>query len=75
MPPVALIVSPILSMMPAIYAFEANRLLESRIDALQAFAICSFVIGALAMGLADGEALFLSMILWQRLGDDWQFKQ
>jgi len=56
-PRVALIVPPILIMVPGIYAFEAivhmNR--GSVLDALQAFAICSFVIGALAMGLATAR--------------------
>jgi uncharacterized membrane protein YjjB (DUF3815 family) len=56
-PRVALIVPPILIMVPGIYAFEAIVYLNrgSMLDALQAFAVCSFVIGALAMGLATAR--------------------
>jgi len=56
-PRVALIVPPVLIMVPGIYAFEAIVYLNrgSMLDALQAFAICSFVIGALAMGLATAR--------------------
>jgi hypothetical protein len=56
-PRVSLIVPPILILVPGIYAFEAIVYLNrgSMLDALQAFAICSFVIGALAMGLATAR--------------------
>ena len=56
-PRVALIVPPVLIMVPGIYAFEAIVYLNrgSMLDALQAFAICSFAIGALAMGLATAR--------------------
>jgi uncharacterized membrane protein YjjB (DUF3815 family) len=58
-PRMALIVPPILIMVPDIYAFEAIVYvnLGSMFDALQAFAVCSFVIGALAMGLATARLL------------------
>ena len=53
-PRMAMIVAPIVIMMPGIYAFEMivwfNR--GQMLDALQASASCLFVIGALAMGLA-----------------------
>ena len=57
LPRVALIVPPALIMVPGIYAFEAIVYLNRglMLDALQAFAICSFVIGALAMGLATAR--------------------
>ncbi len=56
-PRVALIVPPVLIMVPGIYAFEAIVYLNrgSMLDALQAFATCSFVIGGLAMGLATAR--------------------
>jgi uncharacterized membrane protein YjjP (DUF1212 family) len=56
-PRLALVVPPILIMVPGIYAFEAIVYLNrgSMLDALQAFSICSFVIGALAMGLATAR--------------------
>jgi uncharacterized membrane protein YjjB (DUF3815 family) len=46
-----------LIMVPGIYAFEAIVYLNRglMLDALQAFAVCSFVIGALAMGLATAR--------------------
>jgi uncharacterized membrane protein YjjP (DUF1212 family) len=56
-PRMALIVPPMLIMVPGIYAFEAIVYLNRglMLDALQAFAVCSFVIGALAMGLASAR--------------------
>jgi uncharacterized membrane protein YjjB (DUF3815 family) len=56
-PRVSLIVPPILIMVPGIYAFETIVFLNrgSMLDSLQAFAVCSFVIGALAMGLATAR--------------------
>lgn len=56
-PRMALIVPPMLIMVPGIYAFEAIVYLNRglMLDALQAFAVCSFVIGALAMGLATAR--------------------
>jgi uncharacterized membrane protein YjjP (DUF1212 family) len=56
-PRVGLIVPPVLIMVPGIYAFEAIVYLNrgSMLDARQAFAICSFVTGALAMGLATAR--------------------
>jgi uncharacterized membrane protein YjjP (DUF1212 family) len=56
-PRMAMIVAPIVIMMPGIYAFEMivffNR--GQMLDALQASASCGFVIGALAMGLATAR--------------------
>jgi len=56
-PRVGLIVPPVLIMVPGIYALEAIAYLNrgSMLDAVQAFAICSFVIGSLAMGLATAR--------------------
>lgn len=53
-PPVAVTVAPIVIMIPGIFAFETIVLFNrgQMLDALQAFASCSFIIGALAMGLA-----------------------
>ena len=53
-PPMAMTVSPIVIMMPGVYAFEMIVLFNrgQMLDALQASAACGFVIGALAMGLA-----------------------
>jgi uncharacterized membrane protein YjjB (DUF3815 family) len=50
----AMIVAPIVIMMPGIYAFEMIVLFNrgQMLDALQASASCFFIIGALAMGLA-----------------------
>ena len=55
----ALIVPPVLIMVPGIYAFEAIVFLNlgSTLNALQAFAICCFVISGLAMGLATARFL------------------
>lgn len=53
-PPLVMTVSPIVIMMPGLYAFEMIVLFNhgQMLDALQASAACFFVIGALAMGLA-----------------------
>jgi uncharacterized membrane protein YjjB (DUF3815 family) len=53
-PPLVMTVSPIVIMMPGLYAFEMIVLFNhgKMLDALQASAACFFVIGALAMGLA-----------------------
>jgi uncharacterized membrane protein YjjB (DUF3815 family) len=50
-------VAPIVIMMPGIYAYEMIVLFNRgpMLDALQASAICGFVIGALAMGLATAR--------------------
>jgi uncharacterized membrane protein YjjB (DUF3815 family) len=50
----AMIVAPIVIMMPGIYAFEMIVMFNhgQMLDALQASASCFFVVGALAMGLA-----------------------
>ena len=56
-PRLAMIVAPIVIMVPGIYAFEMIVLFNrgQMLDALQASAICGFVIGALAMGLATAR--------------------
>jgi uncharacterized membrane protein YjjP (DUF1212 family) len=58
-PHIVLTVAPTLIMVPGLVAIEAivafNR--GQMLDALQAFASCSFVIGALAMGLATARFL------------------
>ena len=53
----AMAVAPIVIMMPGIYAYEMIVLFNRgpMLDALQASAICGFVIGALAMGLATAR--------------------
>ncbi|MGY2906684.1 threonine/serine ThrE exporter family protein [Bradyrhizobium sp. URHC0002] len=53
-PPIAVTVAPIVIMMPGILAFEAIVFFNhgQMLDALQAFASCSFIVGALVMGLA-----------------------
>jgi uncharacterized membrane protein YjjP (DUF1212 family) len=58
-PPVAMTVAPIVIMMPGILAFETIVFFNhgQMLDALQAFASCSFIVGALAMGLAVARAL------------------
>jgi uncharacterized membrane protein YjjB (DUF3815 family) len=57
LPRLAMVVAPIVIMVPGIYAFEMivffNR--GQMLDALQASAVCGFVIGALAMGLATAR--------------------
>lgn len=56
-PRMAMVVAPIVIMMPGIYAYEMIVLFNRGpiLDALQASAICGFVIGALAMGLATAR--------------------
>ncbi|MGB8671297.1 MAG: threonine/serine exporter family protein, partial [Pseudolabrys sp.] len=56
-PRMAMAVAPIVIMMPGIYAYEMIVLFNRgpMLDALQASAICGFVIGALAMGLATAR--------------------
>jgi uncharacterized membrane protein YjjP (DUF1212 family) len=56
-PRTAMIVAPIVIMVPGIYAFEMIVLFNrgQMLDALQASASCGFVIGALAMGLATAR--------------------
>jgi uncharacterized membrane protein YjjB (DUF3815 family) len=51
---IATTVSPIIIMMPGLYAFEMIVLFNhgQMIEALQASASCGFIVGALAMGLA-----------------------
>jgi uncharacterized membrane protein YjjP (DUF1212 family) len=58
-PRMAMIVAPIVIMVPGISAFEMIVLFNrgQMLDALQASAICGFVIGALAMGLATARFL------------------
>lgn len=53
-PPMAVTVAPTVIMIPGLYAFEMIVLFNRGqvLDALQAFAACFFVVGALAMGLA-----------------------
>lgn len=53
----AMIVAPIVIMMPGIYMYEMIVLANhgQMLDALQASAACGFVIGALAMGLATAR--------------------
>jgi uncharacterized membrane protein YjjP (DUF1212 family) len=57
LPRLAMIVAPIVIMVPGIYAFEMIVLFNrgQMLDALQASAVCCFVIGALAMGLATAR--------------------
>jgi uncharacterized membrane protein YjjP (DUF1212 family) len=56
-PRLAMTVAPIVIMIPGIYVFETIVLFNrgQMLEALQAFAVCSFVIGALAMGLATAR--------------------
>ena len=53
-PPIAIVVAPVVIMMPGMYAFEMIVLFNRGqiLDALQAATSCGFVVGALAMGLA-----------------------
>jgi uncharacterized membrane protein YjjB (DUF3815 family) len=54
MPRIAITVPAIIVMLPGVYAFQSivffNR--GQVLDALQASALCAFVLGAMAMGLA-----------------------
>lgn len=56
-PRMAMIVAPVVIMMPGVYAYEMIVLFNRgpMLDALQASAACGFVIGALAMGLATAR--------------------
>jgi len=56
-PRMAMIVAPIVIMMPGVYAYEMIVLFNrgQMLDALQASAASGFVIGALAMGLATAR--------------------
>jgi len=56
-PRMAMTVAPVVIMMPGVYAFEMIVLFNhgQMIEALQASALCGFVIGALAMGLATAR--------------------
>jgi len=58
-PRLAMTVAPIVIMIPGIYVFEMIVLFNrgQMLEALQASAVCSFVIGALAMGLATARFL------------------
>ena len=53
-PPVVVAVAPIVIMIPGIFAFETIVFFNhgQMLDALRALAACSFIVGALAMGLA-----------------------
>lgn len=57
MPLMATAVAPIVIMMPGLYAFEMIVLFNQghMVEALQATAACSFITGALAMGLATAR--------------------
>jgi uncharacterized membrane protein YjjB (DUF3815 family) len=63
-PRMATVVAPIVIMMPGIYAYEMIVLFNRGpvLDALQASAVCGFVIGALAMGPGNGPLFQLEMI-------------
>ena len=56
-PRMTMTVAPIVIMVPGIYAFEMIVLFNrgQMLEALQAAALCGFVIGALAMGLATAR--------------------
>jgi uncharacterized membrane protein YjjP (DUF1212 family) len=56
-PRLAMTVAPIVIMIPGVYVFEIIVLFNQgqMLEALQAFAICGFAIGALAMGLASAR--------------------
>jgi len=58
-PPMAVTVAPIVIMIPGLYAFEVIVLFNrgQMFEALQAFAACFFIVGALAMGLAVARFL------------------
>jgi uncharacterized membrane protein YjjB (DUF3815 family) len=58
-PPMATIVAPTVIMIPGIYAFQMFALFNQGrvIEALQAGALLSFVVGALAIGLATARLL------------------
>jgi uncharacterized membrane protein YjjB (DUF3815 family) len=56
-PRMAMIVAPIVIMMPGVYAYEMIVLFNrgQMLGALEASAACGFVVGALAMGLATAR--------------------
>jgi uncharacterized membrane protein YjjP (DUF1212 family) len=58
-PRMAMTVAPIVIMIPGLYAFETIALFNDgqTLEALQSATLCSFVIGALAMGLAAARIL------------------
>ncbi len=57
LPRLATTVAPIVIMIPGVYVFEMIVLFNQgqMLEALQAFAVCGFAIGALAMGLASAR--------------------
>jgi uncharacterized membrane protein YjjB (DUF3815 family) len=58
-PPVAVTMGPVVIMIPGILAFETIVFFNHgrMLDALQAFASCGFIVGALAIGLATARVL------------------
>jgi uncharacterized membrane protein YjjB (DUF3815 family) len=58
-PTVAVTVAPVVIMIPGIFAFETIVFFNhgQMLDALQAFASCGFIVGALAIGLATARLL------------------
>jgi uncharacterized membrane protein YjjP (DUF1212 family) len=58
-PRMAMTVAPVIIMIPGLYAFDMIALLNQGqvLEAIQAAAVCGFVIGALAMGLATARFL------------------
>jgi uncharacterized membrane protein YjjP (DUF1212 family) len=56
-PRMAMTVAPVVIMIPGLYAFDMIALLNQGqvLEAMQAAAVCGFVIGALAMGLATAR--------------------
>jgi uncharacterized membrane protein YjjB (DUF3815 family) len=56
-PRMAMTVAPTVIMVPGIYAFETVVLFNRGqvLEALQASAVCGFVLGAMAMGLATAR--------------------
>lgn len=58
-PTVAVTVAPVVIMIPGIFAFETIVFFNhgQMLDALQAFASCGFIVGALAIGLATARVL------------------
>lgn len=56
-PRMAMTVAPIVIMIPGLYAFQTIVLFNSgqMLEALEAFAACGFIVGALAMGLATAR--------------------
>jgi uncharacterized membrane protein YjjB (DUF3815 family) len=58
-PRMAMTVAPVIIMIPGLYAFDMIALLNQGqvLEAMQVAAVCGFVIGALAMGLATARFL------------------